>query len=542
MVINKAFFIFLFGAFFAQILLAQENQKSKPNKQIRAAVIQKITINNQDVFDLSITEENNALYRMLNRIHVNTRKDVIRSQLLFQSGDVYSKRIADETERLLRANRYLTNADIEIIPRDAENIDLDINTQDAWTLNPGFSFGRGGGHNKTSISLREYNFLGSGTRIGLRYKSDIDRDSTTFQLSDNNLIGSRYNLIFDYANNSDGNKYLFNLKKPFYSLDTRDSHGFSVANQTSVESLYKLGAVDGQFTYSSKNLNVYKALSTGLNNGWTKRYMLGLTLDDQEYGIDSVSNPLDVNLLPDKRRHTYPYIGIEYVEDNFIEEKNLDNIGLVEDRHIGSKMHAKLGYASKNIDATSNAWFVEAGYNNSLIATPDKSLLFTSLLTGRLEENKKNNIKLKINARYDVRLSAKRLLHLEMDATIGQNLDINNRPYLGGDNRLRGYPARYQAGNSRIVFTVEQRYFTDWYPFRIARIGGAIFMDIGKTWDDDIFKSPQMGWLKNAGFGLRIANSRSEIGRVLHIDIAYPLDGSSDLDKLQLLIDAKKGF
>ena len=129
-----------------------------------------------------------------------------------------------------------------------------------------------------------------------------------------------------------------------------------------------------------------------------------------------------------------------------------------------------------------------------------------------------------------------------MDATIGQNLDINNRPYLGGDNRLRGYPARYQAGNSRIVFTVEQRYFTDWYPFRIARIGGAIFMDIGKTWDDDIFKSPQMGWLKNAGFGLRIANSRSEIGRVLHIDIAYPLDGSSDLDKLQLLIDAKKGF
>ena len=210
MVINKAFFIFLFGAFFAQILLAQENQKSKPNKQIRAAIIQKITINNQDVFDLSITEENNALYRMLNRIHVNTRKDVIRSQLLFQSGDVYSKRIADETERLLRANRYLTNADIEIIPRDAENIDLDINTQDAWTLNPGFSFGRGGGHNKTSISLREYNFLGSGTRIGLRYKSDIDRDSTTFQLSDNNLIGSRYNLILDYANNSDGNKYLFN--------------------------------------------------------------------------------------------------------------------------------------------------------------------------------------------------------------------------------------------------------------------------------------------------------------------------------------------
>ena len=138
-----------------------------------------------------------------------------------------------------------------------------------------------------------------------------------------------------------------------------------------------------------------------------------------------------------------------------------------------------------------------------------------------------------------MRLSTKRLMHLEMDAIIGQNLDINNRPYLGGDNKLRGYPARYQTGNSRIVFTIEQRYFTDWYPFRIARIGGGNLL-----WllDDNNFKTPQMGWLKNAGFGLRIANSRSEVGRVLHIDIAYPLDGSSDLDKLQLLIDAKKGF
>jgi outer membrane protein assembly factor BamA len=540
--INTAFFIFLFAPFFAQSISAQENSESITNEKKITGVIQKITINNQDVFDLNITEENNPLYRMLNKIHVNTRKDVIRSQLLFQSGDTYSKRIADETERLLRANRYLTNADIEVIPRNSQNIDLKVNTQDAWTLNPGFSFGRGGGHNKTSISLREYNFLGSGTRIGLRYKSDIDRDSTTFQLSDNNLIGSRYSLIFDFANNSDGNKYLFNLKKPFYSLNTTDSHGISVANQTSIESLYSLGAVDGQFTYSSKNLDVYKAFSNGLNSGWAKRYLVGLTLDDNEYSTNSISNPLDSALLSGRRRHSYPYLGIEFVEDNFIEEKNFDNIGLVEDRHIGSKIHAKIGYASKNIDATSNAWFVEAGYNNSLIAVKDKSLLFTSLLTGRFEKDQKNSIKLNINTRYDVRLSTKRLMHLEMDAIIGQNLDINNRPYLGGDNKLRGYPARYQTGNSRIVFTIEQRYFTDWYPFRIARIGGAIFMDIGKTWDDNNFKTPQMGWLKNAGFGLRIANSRSEVGRVLHIDIAYPLDGSSDLDKLQLLIDAKKGF
>ena len=539
--IKTTFFISLFGFVLAEALSAQESFKISATEQ-QSVTIQNIIINNKDVFDLSITEENNPLYALLNRIHVNTKKDVIRNQLLFQVGDIYSKRIADETERLLRANRYLTNADIIVIPKNNDNIALKVDTQDAWTLNPGFSFGRGGGHHKTSISLREYNFLGSGTRIGLRYKSDIDRDSTTFQLSDNNLMGSRHNLILDYANNSDGHKYLLNLKKPFYSMDTKDSYGFSIANQSGVESLYKLGAVDGQYIYKTKRIDAFRAFSMGLTNNWARRYKVGITLEEHEYGTDLITNPITSNLLPKKRRHIYPYFGIEMVEDNYIEEKNLDNIGLVEDRHIGSRIHAKIGYASREIDATSDAWFIEAGYSNSLIATKNKLLLFSSLLKSRFDENDKNNTKLSVNTRYDIRLSPKRLLHLELDAIMGRNLDINNRLYLGGDNKLRGYPARYQAGNSKIIFTIEQRYFTDWYPFRIARIGGAVFMDIGKIWDNEQFISPQMGWLKNIGFGLRLANSRSEIGRVLHIDIAYPLDGGSNLNKLQLLIDAKKGF
>ena len=537
----KAAFLLLFTFVLAEVLLAQKNANVLvPSEQ--SVRIENIIINNSNVFDLSITEENNPLYALLNRIHVTTKKEVIRNQLLFQVGDIYSKRTADETERLLRSNRYLTNANISVSQNDNDNISLKVDTQDAWTLNPGFSFGRGGGHNKTSISLREYNFLGSGTRIGLRYKSDIDRDSTTFQLSDNNLMGSRHNLILDYANNSDGYKYLLDFKKPFYSMDTKDSYGLSVANESSVESLYKLGVVDGQYKYKAKKIDIFKAFSAGLKDNWSRRYMVGATLEEHEYTTDFIIKPIASNLIPKKRRHLYPYIGIELLEDNYIEEKNLDNIGLIEDRHIGSRIHAKLGYASRQIDATSNAWFLEAGYSNSLIATKNKSLLFSSLLKSRFEDDEKNKAKLNLNARYDIRLSSKRLLHLEVDAIMGKNLDINNLLYLGGDNKLRGYPARYQAGNSKVIFTIEQRYFTDWYPFRIARIGGAVFMDIGKIWDNQQFTTTQMGWLKNIGFGLRIANSRSEIGRVLHIDIAYPLDGGSDLDKLQLLVDAKKGF
>ena len=156
--------------------------------------------------------------------------------------------------------------------------------------------------------------------------------------------------------------------------------------------------------------------------------------------------------------------------------------------------------------------------------------MFTSLLEGIFEKNKKDNIKFSVNARYDIRQSKKRLLHLELDAVAAKNLYANELLYLGGDNKLRGYPARYQAGVIRFIFTMELRYFTVWYAFLFGRIGGSIVLDIGKTWRHEQFASSQIGWLKSIGFGLRIANSRSEIGRVLHIDVAYPLDGGSDLD------------
>ena len=538
---NKILYLFYISALLCGTRYVFASSDSVP-VDLKHPIIKNITITNLNVFNLDIDAEDKSLYRLLNQIHINTKKDVIRNQLLFELGDIYSKRIADETERLLRSNRYLTSADVFVENRLDGGVNLNVKTLDSWTLNPGFSFGRGGGHNRTSLSLREHNLLGSGARIGLRYKSDIDRDSTTFQISDNNFMGTRLSYDLDYGNNSDGQNYLARLSSPFYSLDTKHSYGLKIENQSSIESLFDLGEVKNQYRYRAKRLDIFNAFSSGLKDDRVKRYSYGVALEDHTYSMEATAKPFLEELSSSTRRHIYPYIGIEILEDSFIEEKNLDNIGLIEDRHIGSRFHAKLGYASSKIDASSDAWYFRAGYSNSLVFDQNRTLMFTSLLESIIEETKENNIKLSMNARYDIRHTSKRLLHLELDIITAQNLNANELIYLGGDNKLRGYPARYQTGDKRIVFTIEQRYFTDWYPFRIARIGGAVFMDIGKTWEHEQLNSSQMGWLKSIGFGLRIANSRSEIGRVLHIDIAYPIDGGSDLDKLQLLIDAKKGF
>ncbi|MEC9415863.1 MAG: hypothetical protein VYC67_04635 [Pseudomonadota bacterium] len=506
------------------------------------AIIHDITINNNDVFDLDIDAENNSLYKLLNRLHVNTRKDVIRSQLLFKVSETYDKRISEETERLLRSNRYIADTDITSNEHENGKVNIIVNTRDAWTLTPGFSYGRGDGKNKSSISIRDYNFLGYGTRIGLRQKSDIDRDSTSFEIGDNNLFSTRYAINANYANNSDGDKTLLDFGKPFYSLNAQSAYGFIYNNKTSIESLYKLGNAESQYQYTSKKYDVFYGSSNGLKENWVKRYFIGGIFEEHEYDNNLNIKPISDDLIPSDRRHVYPFIGLELIEDDFIEEKNIDNIGLVEDRHLGARLSFKLGYADQSMESSSSAWFFDASYSDSFFTNKKQALLFSSSLKGRYEDNNIQDLLFDMMARYDVRLSPKRLFHFGVDTIIGNRLDLNNILYLGGDNKLRGYPARYQIGESKIILTIEQRYYTDWYPFRIARIGGAIFLDIGKTWGQEDLNFPQMGWLKNIGVGLRITNSRSEIGRVLHIDIAYPLDGDSSIDKLQLLIEAKKGF
>jgi outer membrane protein assembly factor BamA len=113
---------------------------------------------------------------------------------------------------------------------------------------------------------------------------------------------------------------------------------------------------------------------------------------------------------------------------------------------------------------------------------------------------------------------------------------------LGGDNGLRGYPLRYQAGTARALLTLEQRFYTDWYPFRLFHVGAAAFFDMGRTWGTDVTGAGSLGLLKDVGVGLRLGSSRSSFGNVLHVDLAFPLDGTDDIDHVQLLVQTKRSF
>jgi len=73
-------------------------------------------------------------------------------------------------------------------------------------------------------------------------------------------------------------------------------------------------------------------------------------------------------------------------------------------------------------------------------------------------------------------------------------------------------------------------------------VGAAAFVDVGGTWGRDPFAEKRRGVLGDAGIGLRLGNSRSGLGNVIHIDLAFPVGAEKSIDSMQLLIETKRSF
>jgi hemolysin activation/secretion protein len=201
-----------------------------------------------------------------------------------------------------------------------------------------------------------------------------------------------------------------------------------------------------------------------------------------------------------------------------------------------------VGYADSSLGSSSDALlfrtYASTGYGGN---GPSTLLLFWSF-SGRVTEGKLDNGLMDASARYYNEQSKNWLFFTALSGTKGWRLDLDNQITLGGDNGLRGYPLRYQDGTERALFTIEQRYFTDWYVFRLFRVGGAVFFDAGRTWGKAPLAAPSLGLLTDAGFGLRIGNARSGLGNVIHVDLAFPFNGDSTIKRVQFLVQTEHSF
>lgn len=521
---------------------AQDSETGNDEAEVAAEgrVIGRVILIKKDVFDLSDPRENKRLYRLANRLHILTRDNVIEQQLLLGPGDVYSKQLADETERILRRNEYLYDASISPILTADGKVDLEVETRDVWTLQPVLSISRSGGENESAYGFEEVNLLGRGQALRVERAEDVDRESTIFEFRDPNIRDSWVSGTLYVADSSDGSSTLLSVTRPFFALDTRWSAGVSAFDDDREATFYALGDAVAEYRHERQYYSAFGGWSAGRRNGWVRRYTAGFVYDDNRFSeVVGGSRPA---LVPPDRELRYPFVGIDIFADQFATSRNREQLARTEDFFMGTRVTAQLGWAAEDFGSDRDAIVYSASASRGFGTIDKQALLLSGRASGRIESGDTRNAVVSFNARYFRQQSDKRVFFATIDAASGHSLDPESTLELGGDTGLRGYPLRYQAGDAKLLLTAEQRYFWDWYPWRLFRVGGAVFADVGRTWGPNPVGAENLGWLRDVGIGLRFASTRSGVRKIIHLDLAFPLDGDASIDDVQILLESKRSF
>ena len=511
--------------------------------EARGATVGEIHVYVQNIFDLDDPREDRRLYRLANHLHVASRERIVREQLLFASGERLAAHRLAETERLLRGRNYLNDAWITPERYDPERnrVDLAVTVRDVWTLDPSLALGRAGGSNRSRFGLTEKNLFGYGTQLAVSRSRDVDRTSTLFAFSDSNLHGSWWQLGLTDADNSDGRARAFDLERPFYSLETRHAFGTQLIDATSVVSRYSGGQILDQFTQHARQYGAYFGASAGLIDGWSQRWLAGARFEatafERRAGLALAPLP-----LPTDRRYAYPWLGWQIIEDRYAKSENLDLIGRTEDLYLGRSLYTELGWSRPAFDGAARALLARASVLSGWQFDASRDLFVSGAFSGRWQDGTLKNASLSGGGRYFHRYSHRQLFYASLSATATRALDADQQVLLGGDSGLRGYPLRFQGGSASALLTLENRVFTDWYPWRLLRVGGVAFFDAGRTWGRDFNGAAPLGLLKDIGLGMRFGNNRSALGNVVHVDLSYALDAPVGTKHFQVTIETKDRF
>jgi hypothetical protein len=206
-----------------------------PFRNYQGKIIRKVLIYSLDPLGTSITDTVNrtksSAARFINRIHLETKKSVIRKNLFFKPGQAIDARLLAENERLLRQINAFDDANIMVAPIESssDSVDIIVITKDVWSIGIGFGTIN---IDKAAIRLYDANFLGFtnllSTQVSMKTKRApffrFDGLSYVFK----NIGGFFFDYAIGASQDDDGNQNFYSiLQREFYSNMTKWAGGIS---------------------------------------------------------------------------------------------------------------------------------------------------------------------------------------------------------------------------------------------------------------------------------------------------------------------------
>ncbi|RLV59101.1 hypothetical protein D5018_13910 [Parashewanella curva] len=506
----------------------------------QAFVINQITIINHSIFDQS-SKDNFFIHDWANSLHTTTKKSVIRNHLIFQQGDKVTSADLNEAQRILRSKRYLRDAKVYFAPLKNKikptSKTVVVETWDNWSLLPTADFNRTGNESRYSVGVKDDNLMGLGIRTRLKYNHERDRNGYHASVSAPiNWIEHGIATI-GYERNSDGQVLDWSLIKPFYSNQTKTSFSITHDDDHRVDEIEQNGDVVNKFAHSTRFYSGQYGWLLHNDQQALSRFRLGVTQQQDRFSPTST-----LSVIPKDRKFFYPWVGFQYIQNDYHEFNNVRVLDKNEDINLGWTHTLKLGF---ELDDKRNNNL--PGYHINIHTTKghqqDNNLwLFSLNGNATLATSHSDYYRLDLQSEFFHFINPKWIFYSKAKLSFTNNLPLDLLNSLGDDSGLRGYPLQYQHGDNTWLLSAEIRRIPNINLFELADIALVAFADVGQAYGSGTTSNQDQGILTSIGAGLRIYSSKSSNNSVGHIDLVYPINSDPSIQGLEFRFTVKQSL
>jgi hypothetical protein len=484
---------------------------------------------------------------MLNWLHVQSKEFIIRRELLLREGDRYVQVLMDETARNMRNRMPLQVSLVVIVPiksNEPGKVDLLVITKDIWSLRLSFDMAvTPGGIENFILVPQETNFL------GLHHTA-----STRFQMQPETLtFGVGYKIPrFGYSwigagasaaifmnrrrMEPEGSSIGVSAGQPLYSTraewawDVDAGYTVGVARRYSNANVFLFNSrrtpERDQIPFEYKSQSVTASASVTRSFGWALKnnFALAFNVSYANYDTFDLSrfSPAAVQdfrqrALPTSEQRVYPSIGWSTFTTNYLRTLDVNTLALQEDFRLGHDIGVTIYPVPKALGSSRDLIGISAraGYTVAL----GEGL--AGVRANTFAENNADGIITdgSVGAGFGAvtpRIFGWGRLVMNTSFTNRYRNYLNSRTFIGGEDRLRGYPTAFFFGKDTVFLNLEYR--SRAIEILKAQIGAVAFFDSADAAQGfDMLRTKQ-----SVGVGIRALFP--QVNRnVLRVDIAFPL-------------------
>jgi hypothetical protein len=473
----------------------------------------------------------NPVARFATRLHAITKSNVIKRYLLLKPGDVCTTRRLLESGRILRAQPFLAEAEVQAVTDDSGGVVIQVTTVDEVSLLLDGNVSARSPHIR-HIGAGMTNLGGNGVYAGLQWRySEIGRDAFGARAVDYQFLGKPYHLEVEAIRNDFGSDWFAVASQPFLTDLQKISWRMAVGKSDGYRHFQRSEPVVRPSLWYARSWGDIGAVARVGPPGEVG--MLGISLS----GEREIPGAAPVVILPDGVFPDTSTVLSQRYQDHHVTRINLlagyrrveyirvtgfETLEALQDVRTGLEAALLIGKGIPVLGGEENDLFVSTDVYFGM-GNPNSFAALEIMGEARKPQT----------GRWDGTLSSSRVAYYNHPGkrhTLVASAEWSGAwrvrlpfqlTFSDKEGGLRGYRKSVAGGSRRLIASAEERYHIGrFHPF--ASLSTAAFVEVGRLWEGHAPFGVTTPFSPTLGVSL-LAAIPPRSHRLSRLDVAFPL-------------------